>query len=100
MFFLLRAMFWLAILFAALPWPDDVRPPTRAQSAPKPQDIFAKALEQARAGVERACLDAPAACAEAAADASRLLASDKRQDLDKRQDGRAKPALDGRTVRP
>lgn len=93
MFFLLRAAFWLAIVFASMSWPDDVRPPAPAQIAPKAREILGKMLEQAGAGADKACLSAPGACLEAAAGLSRLVG-------EKRGDAKGKAPLDGAGGRP
>ncbi len=81
MFFLLRVAFWLAILFAWLPWPEEIRPRQPGEIVPKARDIFGKAVEHARAGLDKACLDAPAACLEAAASVGRLAAETRRDKL-------------------
>jgi hypothetical protein len=93
MFFLLRVAFWLAIVFAFLPWPEDVRPPAPAEVAPKAREILGKLFEQASAGAARACLEAPGACLEAAAGVSLVGA-------EKRGDAKSKPRSDGAPARP
>jgi hypothetical protein len=72
MFFLLRVVFWLAIVFASISWPEDVRPPARA---------------------EKACVSDPMACLEAAVGASQIVG-------EKRREGKAKAPLDSPAARP
>jgi len=93
MFFLLRVVFWLAIVFASISWPEDVRPPARAEIAPKAREILGKTLEQAREGVEKACVRAPIACLEAAVGATQIVG-------EKRREGKAKAPLDSPAPRP
>jgi hypothetical protein len=93
MFFLLRAAFWLAIVFAWLPWSEDIQAPERAEIAPKAREILGKAVEHVRAGVDKACLNAPAACLEAAASVGRMVA-------ETRGDGKVKAPLDRSASRP
>ncbi|WP_036260548.1 hypothetical protein [Methylocapsa aurea] len=80
MLFLIRSAFWLTIVFASMSWPDDV--PQQISSAatnlPKTQEILTRTLVNARAGIGKACFEAPAACLEAAARLSQI-AGDKRE---------------------
>lgn len=66
MFFLLRCAFWLTIVYAAIFWPKDFDPKGAAEILPKTRQLAGAALEQAGAGIARACVSAPAACLEAA----------------------------------
>ncbi|WOJ90785.1 hypothetical protein RZS28_05720 [Methylocapsa polymorpha] len=93
MFFLLRVVFWLAIVFASIFWPENVKPPARAEITPKAREILGKTLEQAREGVEKACVSAPISCLEAAVGASQLVG-------EKRREGKAKAPLDSPAAHP
>jgi hypothetical protein len=69
MWFLIRAAFWLAIVFAALPWPDgsavSFSPPVAMWS--RTRDAIGAALGKARAEGEKICMNAPVPCLKAAA---------------------------------
>ena len=68
MFFLLRAAFWLGLVFVALPWDGAALRSDLADTA----DAASKAAaHQAQAW----CLKDPLACAESASAAARLIAS-------------------------
>ncbi|WP_026607906.1 hypothetical protein [Methylocapsa acidiphila] len=78
MFFLLRVVFWLGIVFASLPWPEDFRP-ARAGVETKAREMLGAAVDGARAGIGKVCLDAPAACLDAAGGLGRLASAAARE---------------------
>ncbi|SFK22614.1 hypothetical protein [Methylocapsa palsarum] len=65
MFFLLRCVFWLTIVYAAIFWPKDFDRKAAADILPKTRQLAGDALEQARDEIVRSCVSAPAACLEA-----------------------------------
>lgn len=69
MWFLIRSAFWLSIVFALLPWPEDSglgsSPPAAIWS--RTRDAIGAALGKARAASEKICTDSPLACLETAA---------------------------------
>ena len=69
MWFLIRSAFWLSIVFALLPWPEDSglgsSPPAAIWS--RTRDAIGAALGKARAASEKICTDSPLACLKAAA---------------------------------
>jgi hypothetical protein len=69
MWFLIRAAFWLSIVFAALPWPQGsgLRPSTPDAIWSGIRSSIAAALGKARAAGEKLCMDSPVACLKAAA---------------------------------
>jgi hypothetical protein len=80
MWFLIRAAFWLSIVFALLPWPDNgfgSSPPAAIWS--RTRDAIGAALGKARAAGEKICTDSPLACLKAAARLDQF-AADKRAD--------------------
>jgi hypothetical protein len=68
MWFLIRAAFWLSIVFALLPWPEGSRlklsPPGAMWS--RTSDAVGAALSNARAAGEKVCMGSPVACLNAA----------------------------------
>ncbi len=68
MWFLIRAAFWLSIVFALLPWPED----SGLQSSPpvaiwsRTRDAIGAAIGKARADSTKICTDSPLACLKAA----------------------------------
>ncbi|MGO9674440.1 MAG: hypothetical protein ACLPSF_09795 [Methylocella sp.] len=93
MWFLIRSAFWLSIVFALLPWPDNAgfgsSPPAAIWT--RTRDSIGAALGKARAAGEKICADSPLACLKAAA---RLdpFAADRRADDDAHAAGAARPA--------
>ena len=81
MWFLIRAAFWLSIVFALLPWPDNSgfgsSPPAAIWS--RTRDAIGAALGKARAAGDKICTDSPLACLKAAARLDQF-AADKRAD--------------------
>ncbi len=65
MWFLLRAAFWLSIVYAAIFWPQD---PLTGPSGitRKAQGLLGQTIATARAEAEKACLRAPGNCLERA----------------------------------
>ena len=59
MWFLIRSAFWLSIVFALLPWPEDSglgsSPPAAIWS--RTRDAIGAALGKARAASEKICTD-------------------------------------------
>ncbi len=67
MWFLMRAIFWLSIVFSLMPWPEE----SGLHSSPvtvwtKARDAVGSAIRQARTDSEKICRDSPIACLEAA----------------------------------
>lgn len=95
MLFLVRAIFWLTIVFASMPWPGDDRPrlPASAGLWPKVWESFGAALDEASAWGQKACAGAPAACFEAAAHASQAATQVSQSVAAGRPDGKAKTPL-------
>lgn len=85
MWFLLRAVFWLSIVFASISWPQGPAAPVRvlASGAGKVQDVLGKAAAKAQAGVEEACLRAPSTCLNAAARLNRLTEGPRSSGMEK-----------------
>lgn len=76
MFFLLRTVFWLSVVFLSLPWPEDSADlaPVPAAAERKMHTLLGRAAGMARAELEKECLRAPAACLKAAAQLSGMAA--------------------------
>jgi hypothetical protein len=76
MWFLIRSAFWLSIVFALLPWPDDSgfgsSPPAAIWS--RTRDAIGAALVKARVAKEKICTDSPLACLKAAVRLDQLAA--------------------------
>ena len=93
MWFLIRSAFWLSIVFALLPWPEDSglgsSPPAAIWS--RTRDAIGAALGKARAASEKICTDSPLACLKAAARLDQF-ATDKRPDGDAAAKSAAKPS--------
>ncbi|ACK50619.1 conserved hypothetical protein [Methylocella silvestris BL2] len=68
MWFLIRSVFWLSIVFAFLPWPENslIGQISAALQSGAKAAIMA-AIDEARTTGASACAKAPAACLEAAA---------------------------------
>jgi hypothetical protein len=92
MWFLIRSAFWLSIVFALLPWPEDAglgsSPPAAIWS--RTRDAIGAALGKARAASEKICTDSPLACLKAAARLDRL-ATDRTPDGDAAATSAARP---------
>ncbi|PNG26552.1 hypothetical protein [Methylocella silvestris] len=67
MWFLIRSVFWLAIVFACLPWPENslIRQISAALQSGTKAAVMA-AIDEARTTGAMTCANAPAACLEAA----------------------------------
>jgi len=82
MWFLIRSAFWLSIVFALLPWPDDSgfgsSPPAAIWS--RTRDAIGAALGKARAAGEKICTDSPLACLKAAARLDQFAADRRAED--------------------
>jgi len=91
MLFLIRCAFWLTIVFASMPWPEDIPPPAIATSkgAPMAGDILREARDQAWIKFGSACVSAPIACWRTAMQLRDIAAESK---------GKAAPQ--GQTPRP
>jgi hypothetical protein len=65
MWFLVRAVFWLSIVYAAIFWPNE---PVTGPSGMvrKAQDLLGKTIAMAQAEAQKACLRSPGACLEGA----------------------------------
>jgi hypothetical protein len=92
MWFLIRSVFWLSIVFALLPWPDNSG---FGLSLPagiwfRTRDIIGAAIGKARTASEKVCTDSPLACLGAA----RLgqFAADRRADISHEASAAARPA--------
>lgn len=92
MFFLLRVVFWLGIVFAYMSWTNDARPPTFSEIASKARGLLQKSVAEAQDRVEKACLNEPSACFEAAANMGQA-AKDPR-------DGKAKASPPSGAAKP
>ncbi len=68
MWFLIRAAFWLSVVFAFLPWPENslIRQISAALQSGTKAAVMA-AIDEARTRSAKACADAPSVCFEAAA---------------------------------
>jgi hypothetical protein len=71
LWFLIRVVFWLSIVFSLMPWPQDSARPWAAR--PTSPTIWARAGEAIRAAIgkaqakgEKICAKSPTACLEAA----------------------------------
>jgi hypothetical protein len=73
MWFLLRTVFWLSIVFAFIFWPKDQSNWTRAKVTHGVQDFLGRTAGLAQAEAERMCLHAPAACVEGASHLSHAV---------------------------
>lgn len=65
MWFVVRAVFWLSIVYASIFWPQQ---PVMGPSgiARKAQDLLGQTIAMAQAEAEKACLQSPSACLEGA----------------------------------
>jgi hypothetical protein len=65
MWFLVRAVFWLSIVYASIFWPNE---PVTGPSGMvrKAQDLLGKTIAMAQAEAQKACLRSPGACLEGA----------------------------------
>jgi hypothetical protein len=74
MWFLLRCVFWLSIVFASIFWSKGPAVWTRGKVTHEVQGILGQTRGMARAEAEKTCLRSPAACLEAVAHLNRLAA--------------------------
>jgi hypothetical protein len=65
MFFFLRCIFWLSIVYATIFWPKDFDPKAAVEILPKARQLAGEAVGQARDEIARSCINAPAVCLEA-----------------------------------
>lgn len=76
MLFIIRAIFWLAIVAYFLPWPEDpiasLLEKSQVQSAAK--HILDRAAEMAQAAAEHECLRKPEVCLKSATRLGRMAA--------------------------
>ena len=93
MWFLIRCAFWLSIVFALLPWPDNSgfgsSPPAAIWS--RTRDAIGAAIVKARAAGEKICTDSPLECLKAAAQLDQY-AADQRVEGGPAAGGAAKPS--------
>lgn len=79
MWFLIRCAFWLSIVFALLPWPDNSgfgsSPPAAIWS--RTRDAIGAAIVKARAAGEKICTDSPLECLKAAAQLDQYAADQR-----------------------
>ncbi|VFU10353.1 hypothetical protein [Methylocella tundrae] len=90
MWFLIRAVFWLSIVFALMPWPEGAGLHSSTAIWTGARNAIGAAVGQARAKSQQLCTDAPIACLEAAAKLGQLT-------VDKRPD-EARPKAEVKTV--
>ena len=80
MLFLLRSIFWLSIVFASISWPSVpvASVIAKARAARGVQNILGQMIGMAaQTGSGKACLRAPAACLEGAAQLNRMVAGQR-----------------------
>lgn len=75
MWFLIRAVFWLSIVFALMPWPESAGLRSSATIWTGARGVIGAAIGQARIKGQQLCTDAPVACLEAATKLDQLTAN-------------------------
>jgi hypothetical protein len=76
MLFVIRAVFWLSIVFYFLPWPEDpiASLPAKSEVQSAAQDIWGCIVAKAQTAAERESLHLPEACLKGAAQPDRRAA--------------------------
>lgn len=96
MWFLVRSAFWLSIVFALLPWPDDpgfrLAPPVAIWF--RTRDAIGAALGRARATAGKTCTNSPLTCFEAAARIGGFAADGRAQEATKELNTVRPPSVD------
>jgi hypothetical protein len=84
MWFLIRAAFWLSVVFALLPWPEDsgVRPSAPAAIWSRSRDAIGAALGKVQAASAKVCGESPLACLETAAGLAQVVAAKRPESAD------------------